>query len=278
MLSHADLPGLIAARDQVNMARGALARIEAVSLERGGYDNAVKFETLGPLLQNMFVLLEGAVIKQDPSADAAPSPASDPSAAAVQPGADAASDVGQPPAAGPGDVRSTKHAADALAAAAAYFAATEPSSPALLLVRQAEQLIGKSFQQVMQILLPSHADNANIQIGTPQQAFNLPVERLSALAGPADENGIGAVDGSEEQGSGSAAAPSEDGLPAPRLRASNRREALALLRQVSAFYRATEPSSPIPLITDRACDLAERDFMSLLKDILPEISIKAPDE
>lgn len=278
MLTHADLPGLIAARDQINLVRGALGRIEAVSLEHGGYDNAVKFETLAPLVQSMFVLLDGAVLKQDPSAGAGPPPTSDPSGTAVQPGVEAGSGAGPPSAASQGDIRSAKHAAEALAAAAAYFARTEPSSPGLLLVCQAEQLIGKSFQQVMQILLPGHADNASIQIGTAQQAFNLPVERLSTLAAPADEDGMGVVHGSEEQGPEPAAESSDDRLSAPRLRAASRREALALLRQVSGFYRATEPSSPIPLLTDRACELAERDFMSLLNDILPEISIKAPEE
>jgi type VI secretion system protein ImpA len=279
VLTHADLPGLIVARDQINLARGALGRIEAASLQHGGHRNAVKFETLGPLVQSIFVLLDGAVVKQDPSAGAAPSPPSDPSGTAVQAGVDAVSGVGLPSAASQGDIRSTKHAAEALAAAAAYFARTEPSSPALLLVCQAEQLIGKSFQQVMQILLPTHADNASIQIGTAQQAFNLPVERLSTLAAPADdEDGMGALDGTEERSPESAAASSDDVLSAPPLRAASRREALALLRQVSGFYRATEPSSPIPLLTDRACELAERDFMSLLNDILPEISIRTPEE
>jgi type VI secretion system protein ImpA len=48
-----------------------------------------------------------------------------------------------------------------------------------------------------------------------------------------------------------------------------RREAVALLEDVGLFYRAREPSSPIPLLTDRARALAERDFLYLLQQMLP---------
>jgi type VI secretion system protein ImpA len=53
--------------------------------------------------------------------------------------------------------------------------------------------------------------------------------------------------------------------------ANTRHEAIALLEQVSTFYRMTEPASPIPLLTDRACGMSQKDFLSLLKDVLPGI-------
>jgi type VI secretion system protein ImpA len=58
---------------------------------------------------------------------------------------------------------------------------------------------------------------------------------------------------------------------------TNRGQALALLEQVSAFFRNVEPSSPVPFLADRARELAQRDFLSLLVDVLPSGSLRAPD-
>jgi type VI secretion system protein ImpA len=57
----------------------------------------------------------------------------------------------------------------------------------------------------------------------------------------------------------------------------SRPEALALLDQVRAYYRATEPTSPVPLLIERARTFAEQDFMSLLKDVLPEGGLKSTE-
>jgi len=150
-------------------------------------------------------------------------------------------------------VRSLADAAAALAAIAAYFVRKEPSNPALLLVRQAEQLMGKSFIEVMQILVPSQMEQAAIYIGK-EQTLQLPLGRLSEL-----------VSSSE-----SPAANGGDTDEAPRrLEANTRADAIRLLDQIGAFYRAAEPSSPLPYLTDRARDLAGRDFLSLLKHVLP---------
>ena len=69
---------------------------------------------------------------------------------------------------------------------AEYYGRAEPSSPALPLVRQAHQLIGKSFLEIITVLVPSHVDQAAFQIGTAQ-VFDLPVNKISFLsANPAD--------------------------------------------------------------------------------------------
>ena len=62
---------------------------------------------------------------------------------------------------------------------------------------------------------------------------------------------------------------------APAIEASTRQEAVTLLDEVGDFYRTIEPSSPIPLFTDRARSLVERDFMGLLKDLLPDAEFSA---
>ena len=59
------------------------------------------------------------------------------------------------------------------------------------------------------------------------------------------------------------------GAETPSFEIGARREAVALLEDVGVFYRAREPSSPIPLLTDRARALAERDFLYLLQQMLP---------
>ena len=76
-------------------------------------------------------------------------------------------------AAAPGPA-SLAEARDALAAIADYYSRLEPSSPTLPLVRQAHQLIGKSFIEVMSILVPTQMEKAAFQIGT-DQVFELPV-------------------------------------------------------------------------------------------------------
>jgi len=71
-------------------------------------------------------------------------------------------------------------AREALAAIAEYYSRLEPSSPTLPLVRQAHQLIGKSFLEVISILVPGHMEKAAFQIGG-DQVFDLPVGKLGNL-------------------------------------------------------------------------------------------------
>jgi type VI secretion system protein ImpA len=159
---------------------------------------------------------------------------------------------------------STVEATDALAAIADYYSHSEPSSPALPLVRQAHQLVGKSFLEVMTVLVPSQVDKAAFQIGT-DQVFELPVGKLTAglattASAPAHANGAG-----EE-------APPEQGRP--RYRVQSRSQAIALLEQVQQYFHRSEPSSPVPMLCQRAGALAERDFMNVLRDVLPKSALK----
>jgi type VI secretion system protein ImpA len=54
----------------------------------------------------------------------------------------------------------------------------------------------------------------------------------------------------------------------------SRPEAIALLEQVQRFFRKSEPSSPIPMLCERARGMAERDFMSVLREVLPKAALK----
>jgi type VI secretion system protein ImpA len=152
-------------------------------------------------------------------------------------------------------------AQQALAAIAAYYSRSEPSSPTLPLVRQAHQLIGKSFFEVMSILVPTQMEKAAFQIGA-DQFFELPVGKLSKLTEAAPPSPDGAD-----------AAPS-DGRAPVQYQVNSRAQAIALLDQVQRYFRHAEPSSPVPMLCDRARALAERDFMGVLREVLPKSSLK----
>jgi type VI secretion system protein ImpA len=254
-LADTDLPGLIATRDRVRAVQGALATLAGTFVEQAGYDYAVGLERLPALAGHIIALLDAAIVKRDPSA--APPPAA---AAAAEPGAaggelaPAAAKSGVPV----GSVASAADAARALAAVSAYFARLEPSSPAALLVHQAELCMGKSFLEVMRLLVPAFADKTIIPIGA-ERVFDLSIDQLKALDGAG--------------GPPAAAAPPEEGAAAAPA-VNGRADAIALLEQVGAFYRYAEPSSPIPLLTKRACELAERDFMSILQQVLPPETLR----
>jgi len=157
-------------------------------------------------------------------------------------------------------------AKQALAAIAEYYAGSEPSSPVLPLVRQAHQLIGKSFLEIMTILVPTHVDKAAFQIGT-NPVFDLPVSKLSSLSSTSANASAGPFDDSSDSAS-----------PAPSVksyRVGSRAQALAMLESVQRYFRHTEPSSPVPMLCERARVLAERDFMGVLEDVLPKSALKA---
>ncbi|MCX7324121.1 MAG: type VI secretion system ImpA family N-terminal domain-containing protein [Hyphomicrobiales bacterium] len=64
----------------------------------------------------------------------------------------------------------------------------------------------------------------------------------------------------------------------PRIVAGTRKDALALLDNVSAFLRQKEPSSPIPFILDHVKSMAGRDFVALLRELLPATMLNVDDQ
>ncbi len=283
-LMDVEIASLVRMRDDTKTLHDALTKIRAICVERVGYDEAVSFDRLAPLAAKMLAFLNTAVGRRDPTAKLAGVAAAGPGAAAATPEV-----AGGPKvvlgavSVPPGSIASVAAAADALAAVAAYFSRFEPSSPAVLLVRQAKDLIGKSFLDVMRVLVPAHAEQAMIYFGS-EQVFELPIERLSDLTSGSDGAAYedGAAEDEQPTDEGAEAGGAEngaDGSSSPRkLEVKARQDALALLDQVGVFYRVTEPSSPIPLLTERARSLAERDFLGLLKDVLPGVGVKPAEE
>jgi type VI secretion system protein ImpA len=245
-----ELPALVGTRDQFQSLQAALRSVRDICVDRTGGERAAKLDKLPGLVDKILALVEGVVVKRDPALATL-----DPQASESEAGSGAPTTI---PA---GAVASTRDVADALAAIADYFGRFEPSSPALLLVRQAEQLMGKSFLEVMRVLVPNHMEQAAVQIGKDKQIFDLPIERLSAFA-----EAVPAPDDEASQATG-------DDVPR-RLEAKTRGDAIRLLEQIGTYYRIAEPSSPVPFLTDRARSFAERDFLSLLKELLPEGAFK----
>ncbi|MEQ1759514.1 MAG: type VI secretion system protein TssA [Vicinamibacterales bacterium] len=50
----------------------------------------------------------------------------------------------------------------------------------------------------------------------------------------------------------------------------SRQDAIRALEAVAAYFRHSEPSSPVPLLVDRAKRLVSKDFLEVLADIAPE--------
>jgi type VI secretion system protein ImpA len=84
--------------------------------------------------------------------------------------------------------------------------------------------------------------------------------RLASRTGAEEAAGDGAAAG---EGAG-AAGPSISGV------VKSRQDAVRALEAIAAFYRQAEPSSPIPLLLERAKRLVSKDFLEVLADIAPD--------
>ena len=225
-------------------------RVCRIWTEKARSSGMLNLDRVQQIIAGIVSMLEGVVRRRDPVAVETV-----PEAEEAPGGVTGASD----PAYASSRVASVAAAEAALSGVAAYFGRLEPSSPALLLVRQAKHLFGKSFAEAIHILVPNHAETATINIGRGW-FFDLSVDRMAAL-----------LDAAEIQ------EPKSPEGPEPVYSVTSRGQALALLEQVSAFFRNVEPSSPIPFLVDRARELAQRDFLSLLVDVLPSGSLRNPD-
>lgn len=265
-LTEVDLTTLVAARTLIVDLRQSLGRIESLVGERSAQPGALRFDRLGPLVSDIAGFLDRAVAQRDPSlglAAVAPAEARADETEDAEPG----TPVTNAPA-----ILSTPQAQAALAAAAAYFAQSEPSSPILLLIGQAQALVGRSFYEAMQVLLPEESPKARLRVGQ-EPAFVLLLERLAALpAVMAFQTGDKVVTDTGND-------PEVPAGDAPAFRAAaDRRTALNLLQQVAAHFRRAEPSSPIPLLLDRAEGIAGKDFFGLLREAFPAGSLKVDEQ
>ncbi|CAD5257870.1 Type VI secretion-associated protein, ImpA family [Bosea sp. 62] len=315
-LKEAELSDLTAMLGHVSAIRDAQSRLRTIWSERLGADQAVTFPRLAALVGQIIVFLEAAIERKAPGGQGsavADAPAAGGGVAAAGPIAVVALPAGV--------CASVDEAQAALAGCLGYFRRVEPSSPAVLLIGQAQRLIGKSLIEVIQIMFPEHVDKAMLEIGDDTK-YQLPLERLGGdgSGGYGDDSGDDgyASDGDEESSSyededsssddeetdagdgadeetddegeqgadeeaeseqpqaetESRASASAAAASVPAITIASRAEAIARMKAVAGFYRHAEPSNPVPLLMDKACALAQQDFLSLLSDILPDVGIR----
>ena len=150
-------------------------------------------------------------------------------------------------------IGTARRAAAALDAATRYLSDAEPSSPALLLLRQAQALVGKPFLDAMKALFPEQVRHVAVAVAAPA-IFRLPLTQLAENGVPTEDHEGASV--AEDRGE-------------PVLVPVSRADALSLLDGAASYYRAAEPSSPIPMLLDRARPLLGQDFMALVRSMLP---------
>lgn len=293
-LSEADIDDLTATLARVRAISDALAAIRAIWLEKVGADHTLSFPRLSALVGQIVAFLDAAVARRVPGHQVVPMAEATPGTVAPAGTSNLA----------PGACGNILQVKDTLAACLGYFRRMEPSSPAVLLIGQAQQLIGKSLIEVIQIMFPDHLASAVLEIGD-RPRFRLPLERLSAPEASGEEEGYeessyeeetSYEDSSDEDASDASAdegetesdggddesveaaasepaeerqAPAKAAIP----RIESRTDAVAGMKAVAAFYRQIEPSHPTPLLMDKACALAQQDFMALLGNILPEVAM-----
>lgn len=155
----------------------------------------------------------------------------------------------------------------ALEAVEHYFSSMEPSSPSLFLVRQSRDLVGKSFIEAMRALQPKQLESAAFRMG--RDPVKLPLGQLEELqAGSRVNDSIG--EDSEPEANGSGQSNNE-------FKVHTRQDALAHLKAVESFYRAAEPSSPIPMLIEHARQLASKDFLSLIAELKEQTGKEKPE-
>jgi len=231
--------------------REAVTRIERRCLQHETHPFRPNLEDLTARLDDLIGVLEEArpELGGTTAPDAAEAP-EDTDAAAELEGAAAMPDEAAPAV---GRITDTAQARAALDALEAYFRLHEPSSPGLVLVRQARQLVGRPLVEALDLLVPEMAGRARIDFGR-DTGFVLTMERMRAL---------------------SEIAPAEDG-PAtaeiPDFTVTGRKQATALMSALEAYYTGKEPSSPIPVLLTRARGCLNQSFTAILAEFLP-----APD-
>jgi type VI secretion system protein ImpA len=225
--------------DTLQSLSALLDSIKATTIEHVGYETAVELPRLGKLVRDMTEFVHAALVTRDPTRT--PPAEGGPAEALVE---------GEAPGVSvPSAFASRAEVDAALASALGYFVAFEPTSPAVLLIREAREMLGKNLYEVMKLLAPPLADAARVLVG-PDGAFTVPVKIL-------------------------AESPSAFFERAASEPAASRAAALALVDAVAQHMQRAEPSSPVPYLLERAKNLSTRDFVALLHDVLSDEAIAA---
>lgn len=245
-------------------AQKALKDLIALFNEKAGYDQSPSFDGLLEAIKGIVDLLVVArpdLAVAEPEEDEAEdtSDAEDTGTGeAAQSGTGETTVISQTVVVAGVEITNKNHAQAALLAAATYFANNEPSNPALIIVHQAHSLVGKSFVEAMQILVPGSVGGAELTV-LADKDLKLNIEQMRSLSSEALQllqltNATEDINRQDDH----------------EFSAKIRPEAIALIRGVEQFYRANEPSSPIPMLLAKARKYLNMDFEVILADMLPE--------
>ena len=101
------------------------------------------------------------------------------------------------------------------------------------------------------------------------------IDRFAVVpAGPGEAEAAGETDAPADAALHASPSPSQRSSMAVTAstltEVSNRADALRLLDLVCQYYRRYEPSSPLPMLLERAQRLAEKNFLEILRDLAPD--------
>lgn len=252
-----DIDAIVAVYDAVNRAAKALKSIAASFSANAGPEQSTSYRHLGPLLDDINKFLTETLASRDPTlveGYEAPLESEETSDDEETGDEEQAQTVAMPVTVGDQPPLVTVHdARNAMAAIEQYFSTNEPSNPAVLVIRQAQQLIGKSFVEAMEVILPGQIENTIVHLGGGQ-SLQIPLTRLRDFAA------TGAQPANEDE--------------AATYCAPTRADAIHLIDAIEKFYRQNEPSSPIPLLLSRTKHYSNKDFATLIKDL---VKVPAPE-
>ncbi|SIT35757.1 Type VI secretion-associated protein, ImpA family [Paraburkholderia piptadeniae] len=100
-----------------------------------------------------------------------------------------------------------------------------------------------------------------------QQAAGFLGERVGEAV-PQVANDAAAGDGETDVPAGTAARAGTSAPPTGDV--NSRQDVIRLLDKICAYYQKHEPSSPVPLLLNRARRLVDKNFMEILEDLAPE--------
>ncbi|MET3900971.1 type VI secretion system protein ImpA [Devosia sp. UYZn731] len=235
-------------REAVDLARKSLDAIRNSFIEHAGYESAPKFDVLSGVLDGMAGLMARDGSNGKAIVPASGEPVED--FAAPRPGA-----LSSPTLA----LASVAAAKGTLLAAENFFRIKEASNPALVLIHQARMLIGRPLVEALESLLPDTANRATFRFETGPFPFEIDLSRMRTVT----------EDLLAEQGNAQGD-ENEESTVEPEQLPTSREEAAQLLTAVEQFFRSNEPSSPVPVLLARARLFINKDFNSILVELMPK--------
>ena len=133
-------------------------------------------------------------------------------------------------------------------------------------VLQARRASIQSGLVALRNITDSMQTHSGVQSTPDFAALMVPLARIDGLLA---EHLLHRSGTSEPQGDADGA-PSPHGSPASIRDIQSRQDAIRAIETIAAYFRKNEPSSPVPLLLDRAKRLVSKSFLEVLEDIVPD--------